>query len=506
MESFVQFAQQFVALATLGNLLVLVASVLLGIVFGALPGLTATLGVALLTTVTYGMSLAIETSMLALMGVYVGAIYGGCHPAILLNIPGTAAGAATAIEGYPLSQKGRGGEAIATATVMSFVGTVFGVLAMLLLIPLLTRLATSFQSSEYFLLALFGVLICGSLTAPDTPTKGWIAGLFGLLLATVGMDPTHGFQRFTFGVPELVEGIKPIPVILGGFAIPQIIRSLLRSGEETQTGVRLRQVWPRFSELRRQVKTAIRSGLLGVGVGSIPGVGEDIAAWISYDTAKKASAAPDEYGKGSMEGVVAAETANNACIGGALIPLLTLGIPGSPPAMMLLGAIMLNGVIPGPRLHEDNPTFIPQMAAILLWASLVMLVCGFLMSRVSLYVLRIPVHILMPFVAVFTVLGSYAFDFSLFNVWFMLGFGLLAYFMEENGYPVAPLVIGIILGPMAEDNLRRALIDHQGSVLPFLTRPLSLVFVVLIVLSLCYRRRPGATKDAESPSTAAAAD
>lgn len=488
MDAFVQFAHQFVALATLLNLGVLLGAVLLGIVFGALPGLTATLGVALLTTVTYSISLSIETSMMALMGVYVGAIYGGCHPSILLNIPGTAAGAATAVEGYPLSQQGRGGEAIATATVMSFLGTLFGVFAMLLCIPLLTRVALLFQSSEYFLLALFGVLICGSLTAPDTPLKGWLAGLFGLLIATVGMDPTHGFQRFTFGVPALVEGIKPIPVILGGFAIPQIIRSL-KNPSEARSAAPIQRVWPQWAVLKRNIKTALRSGLMGVGIGSIPGVGEDIAAWMSYDTAKRYSREDSKFGQGSMEGVVAAETANNACIGGALIPLLTLGIPGSPPAMMLLGAIMLNGVIPGPRLPEENPSFIPQMAAILTWASLFMLVCGFLVSRVSIFVLRIPVSILMPFVALFTVLGSYAFDYSLFNVWFMLGFGLLAYLMEENGYPIAPLVIGLILGPMAEENLRRALIDHQGSVIPFFTRPISLIFIVLIVVSLFYRRR-----------------
>jgi putative tricarboxylic transport membrane protein len=489
MDGFIQFGQQFVSLASPINLFVMLGAILLGIVFGALPGLTATLGVALLTTVTFSISLSVETSMMALMGVYVGAIYGGCHPAILLNIPGTAAGAATAVEGYPLSQQGRGGEAIATATVMSFLGTVFGVLAMLLCIPVLTRVALLFQSSEYFLLALFGVLICGSLTAPDIPLKGWIAGLFGMLLATVGMDPTHGFQRFTLGLPELIEGIKPIPVILGGFAIPQIIRSLAGGQTKTTKSAPIQSLWPRISILKTNVKTAIRSGLMGVGIGSVPGVGEDIAAWMSYDTAKRYSREPEAYGKGSMEGVIAAETANNACIGGALIPLLTLGIPGSPPAMMLLGAIMLHGVIPGPRLAEENPTFIPQMAAILMWASLFMLVCGFAMSRLSVFVLRIPVHVLMPFVALFTVLGSYAFDYSLFNVWFMLGFGLLAYFMEENGYPIAPLVIGIILGPMAEDNLRRALIDHQGSLLPFVTRPISLVFVILILVSLIFKRR-----------------
>lgn len=488
-ETFAAFFQQLGSLPSVSHALVLFGAVAMGIVFGALPGLTATLGVALLTTVTFSLDLPIETSMVALMGVYVGAIYGGSHPAVLLNIPGTAAGAATALEGHPLCRQGRGGEAIATATVMSFFGTVVGVLAMLLLVPLLTKLAMLFQSTEYFLLALFGVLICGSLTAPDGPLKGWMAGLIGVLLATVGIDPTHGYPRFTFDVPELSSGIKPIPVILGAFAIPQIIRAMMREPQAASLAPPVVRLWPRLRVLKGNVSNAIRSGLLGVGVGSIPGVGEDIAAWLSYDTAKKSSKKPEEFGEGSMEGLIAAETANNACIGGALVPLLTLGVPGSPPAMMLLGALMLNHLNPGPMLAIERPEFIPQMAAILMWASLVMLLLGFALSRVSVHILRIPSAFLMPVVALFSVIGAYAFDNSLWDVGLMLGFGVIAYFMEEQGYPLAPLVIGLILGPMAEENLRRALIDSGGSLMPFFSRPLSAAFLVLIVGSLVLQWR-----------------
>lgn len=492
MTHLTDFSTSIFEMITVSNLLLLFLSVIIGIIFGALPGLSATLGIALLTTVTYSLKLSTEASMITLMGIYVGAIYGGSHPAILLNIPGTGAGAATAVEGYPLNLKGRGGETIATATVMSFAGTVFGVLAMLLFIPVLTRTALLFQSTEYFLLALFGVTICGSLTAPDTPTKGWVMGILGLLLSTVGMDPMHGHQRFTLGIPELVGGITPIPVILGGFAIPQIIRTMNRRGVPAASSARLARVWPNLAILRSKLSLAIRSGLIGVGVGSIPGVGEDIAAWLSYDVAKKTSREKETFGHGSIEGVIAAETANNACIGGALIPLLTLGIPGSPPAMMLLGAILLNGIVPGPRLPLENPQFIPQMAAILLLASFAMLICGFLMSRVSIHVLRLPVSLLMPIVALFAVIGSYSFDFTLFNVYFMVGFGIIAYFLGEMGYPIAPLVIGIILGPMAEENLRRALIDHANDPGSLLSRPLALLLVALIVLSLFlqFRKRP----------------
>lgn len=487
-STFSNFVNQFGLILTPTHLLVLLGAVIMGIAFGALPGLTATLGVALLTTVTFSLELPLETSMIALMGVYVGAIYGGSHPAILLNIPGTAAGAATALEGHPLCRQGRGGEAMATATVTSFAGTVAGVIAMLLLVPVLTRVAVLFQSTEYFLLALFGVLICGSLTAPDTPVKGWLAGLAGAFLATVGIDPTHGVQRFTFGFPELAGGIKPIPVILGAFAIPQIMRAMMRQ-DALRPSVAMSHLRPKWNTLRKNLFNTLRSGLLGVGVGSIPGVGEDIAAWLSYDTAKKASREPETFGEGSMEGLIAAETANNACIGGALVPLLSLGVPGSPPAMMLLGALLLHNVQPGPLLAVERPEFIPQMAAILLSASCVMLVVGFLLSRVTVHILRIPAAFLMPAVALFSVIGAYSFDHSLWDVGFMLVFGVLAYFLEEQGYPMAPLIIGLILGPMAEENLRRALIDSGGSLLPFVTRPLSLGFLTLTAVSLALQAR-----------------
>jgi putative tricarboxylic transport membrane protein len=491
---FAEFLHQIGALLTPTHVTILVGAVVLGIIFGALPGLTATLGVALLTALTFNLTadndpqLAVQYSMTALIGIYVGAIYGGSHPAVLLNIPGTGASAATAVEGYPLCQLGRGGEAIGLATVTSFFGTVIGVLAMLLVIPLLVSLAEQFTSVEYFLLALFGVLICGSLSSADTPVKGWIAGLLGLLMAAVGDSPLQGYPRYTFGSSHLAGGIEPIPVILGGFAVPQILRSL-RSVDVQRDIARVLRVLPRWSDLRSNVATAIRSGLIGVGVGAIPGVGEDVAAWLSYDMAKKFSRHPERFGRGAMEGVVAAEAANNACIGGALVPLLALGIPGSPPAAMLLGAILLHNVTPGPMLAVERPEFIPMMCAILLLSSAAMLLCGFAMCRLSVYILRIPSGILMPLVGLFSVIGSYALDNSMINVYGMLAFGFVAYFMEEMGYPIGPLVIGIILGPMADENLRRALMAHQGSLLPFVSRPLALVLLGLIVYSLIGQTR-----------------
>ncbi len=475
MDYFSQIAQ----VSTLGNMAMLFGCVLLGIVFGALPGLTATLGVALLTTVTYKMHT--DMAMVALMGIYVGAIYGGSHPAILLNIPGTAASAATAVEGYHLCRQGRGGEAIATATITSFIGTLAGVLAMLIAIPLLSRLALQFTSIEFFLLALFGVMICGSLTAPDIPVKGWIAGLLGLLISTIGIDPVQGYYRFTFGLPDLFGGVEVIPVILGGFAIPQVLIALRRPEQSTIVSS-LAGLWPNWSAIGSKIGLTLRSGMIGVGIGSVPGVGEDVAAWMSYDTAKKLSKEKNQYGKGCLEGVIASETANNACIGGALIPLLTLGVPGSPPAAMLLGAIWLHGVRPGPMLTSEFPQFIPQMAAILTLASVAMLICGIAVTRLTVRVLRIPPSVLMPMVVFFSVLGSYALGLKMFNVHLMFAFGVAAYALGEMGYPIAPLVIGVILGPMADEKLRVALIGSDVS--QFFTRPIALALMGLIVATL----------------------
>jgi putative tricarboxylic transport membrane protein len=475
------FFQQIVLIITPVKMGVLLFTVTLGIIFGAIPGLTATLGVALLTSVTF--SFPTDLAIVALIGIYVGAIYGGSHASILINIPGTGAAAATLLDGYPLNLKGRGGEAIGLATIASFVGTVFGMICVQFLSPPLMALALNFTSVEFFLLGLFGVLICGSLTARDLPVKGWIAGFLGLLLTTVGLDPIQGYYRFTFGNPELFGGIEVIPVLLGGFAIPQVM-GVLRENIAQTSVPKVMKIIPPWSTWPRHWKSVLRSGLVGVWVGAIPGVGEDVAAWMSYDIAKRSSKTPEKFGTGIEEGVIAPETANNSCIGGAIIPLLTLGVPGSPPAAMLLGAIWLHGVRPGPMLGFEFPHFVPQMAATLFWASVAMLVMGLLMSKLTVQILKAPPAFFMPIVAFFCVLGSYALGLRIFNLYLMVTFGVVAYFLEEMGYPIAPLVIGMILGPMIDENLRRALIGSKGSLLPFITRPVAVVLVVLILYSL----------------------
>ncbi len=462
-----------------GNILMLFGSVILGIIFGATPGLTATLGVALLTTLTYGMNQG--TAMIALLGIYVGGVYGGSYASILINIPGTAAAAATALDGYPLAKAGKGGVALGLTTTASAIGTFVGMLFVVSMSPLISALALQFTSFEFFLLAFFGILISGTLTSPDLTYKGWIAGFLGLFLAVIGRESLQFYARFTFGFSQLEGGIEVVPVLIGAFGIPQIIQ-VLKEKFIARDAAKFERILPEWRTIGKHAKHILRSALIGVGIGAVPGIGEDIAGWVSYGAAKNSTKHPEEFGKGSYEAVVSTETANNACIGGAMIPLLNLGVPGSPPAAMLLGALMLHGIAPGPMLRIDHPGFIEQITAILLMASIAMWVAGMLLAKQVVKVLRIPPSIFMPIIGVLCIIGSYALGTKVINLYLMLPVGIICYFLTEMGYPIAPLVIGVILGPMADSNLRRALMVSEGSFLPMFTRPVSLVLVLIIVL------------------------
>jgi len=463
------------------SLLLLFGATLLGIIFGALPGLTATLGIALLTTLTYGMGPA--PAMVALLGIYVGGVYGGSYASILINIPGTPAAAATALEGYPLACKGEAGRAIGATTTASCIGTLIGMLFMVTMTPIVSAFALQFTSFEFFLLAFFGIIISGTLSSPDLVIKGWISGFLGLFLACMGRDPLQAFPRFTFGFPQLESGLDVVAVIIGAFGIPQIIQVLggtFCAGEVRQ----LTKVLPSFGLMVKNAGNIVRSSLIGVGIGSVPGIGEDVAAWMSYGAAKNASKEPEKFGTGVYEGVIATETANNSCIGGAIIPLLSLGIPGSPPAAMLLGALMLHGVTPGPMLSIEHPNFLLEVTAVLFLASIAMWIIGIVLARQVVKVLRFPPQIFMPIVAVLCIIGSYGLGLNLFNLYVMLPVGIVAYFMTEMKYPIAPLVIGYILGPMADENLRRALMISHGSFLPMFTRPVCLLLLSVILLTI----------------------
>lgn len=473
-------------------LLTLGFSTVVGIIIGALPGLTATMGVSLLVGLTYG--LPTDVAIAAIMGMYVGAIYGGSQSAILMNIPGTPSAAATALDGHPLALQGKGAEAIGTATAASFIGTLFGTICLAMITPLLANIALRFGAWEYFLLALFGIMICGNLTA-QVPIKGWIVGVLGLAISTIGQEEMYGYSRFIFGNLSLMGGISLIPAMVGLFGISEVLYSL----SSRNAGKVVGDIKGKLINLRYITKNwalILRSGIIGTVIGIIPGVGEDVAAWVSYDTAKRTSKSKIAFGTGNMDGIVASETANNACIGGALIPLLSLAIPGSAVAAVVLGAIWLHGVRPGPLLFFESPGFIYEMIAMLILASIFMLIFGLLISRLSVKILSVKSAILMPIVAALCVIGAYSINIRVFDIWVMLAFGLLGFVLRLTGYPAAPMTLGIILGPMADSNLRRALHIADGSLLPFVTRPISLMLVAailaLIVSNLLKTRKKNA--------------
>lgn len=452
----------------------IIISVFLGIVFGALPGLTATLAVTILTGF-FGNKIPLDYALVALLGAYVGAIYGGSYPSILLNIPGTAASAATAMDGHPLAKQGRGAEALGLTTTGSFIGTLIGTAALLIFVWLLLLISKSIASPEKALLALFGILLSGTLMSEDLVVKGWISGLVGLAMAMVGLDPLLSEPRYTFGWSYLLSGFQVVPVLMGAFAIPQIIDGLRQMDVGKVIALKGR-ILPNLSAIRRHLPTITRSGVIGTGVGALPGVGEDVAGWVSYGVGKSASPDGKNFGKGSIEGLLSSETANNACIGGALIPLLVLGIPGSPPAAALMGAFKINNIIPGPTI---DPAIILRVCAIMVLASLTMFIMGLFTARVFIQILRLPQTVFLPVVLILTTIGSFSVGGGINDLYLMLGVGALAYFMNLMKYPIAPLVIGVILGGLFDETFRRSLLLSDGDLSGFFTRPTAAILLAL---------------------------
>jgi putative tricarboxylic transport membrane protein len=351
-EGLTQFAHAIGAIATPTGLFNVTWATLLGIAVGMMPGLTATLGVALLTTLTFRLDAG--DAILILICTYVGAIYGGSRSAILLNIPGTPANAASTLDGYPLARQGRAGEALGVATVGSFFGSMLGMLLLVLIAPQLAEFGLKFQSFEFVWLALFGVVISGRITAMDDPIKGWIAGFLGLLLAQVGQEGIHAYPRFAFGSTDLAGGLGLLPALVGAFGFAEILCVMKQADYQTvrDTG---RRILPRLADITRRGWTIVRSSVVGTVMGIVPGVGEDMGAWVSYAAARRASREPGSFGKGNIEGLLAAETGNNAAVPGAIIPVLTLAVPGSAPAAVLLAAMFIHGVRPGPLIMVEFP-------------------------------------------------------------------------------------------------------------------------------------------------------
>jgi putative tricarboxylic transport membrane protein len=482
---------------------------LLGLAIGLLPGLTATMGVALMVTVTYKM--APEQAILTLVCVYLGAIYGGSRTAILLNIPGTPAAAATTLDGYPLARQGKAGLAMGLSTTSSTLGTLVGIFFLAVIAPVLAEAAMSFGSYEFFWLALFGVIISGQMTGSDTPIKGYIAGILGLLAAMVGMESLHAYQRFTFGIPQLGAGIDLIPAMVGAFGLAEILSTMKRRNDVRIVSVNDRVI-PRLKEIFQHWRTIIRSGLIGTFVGIIPGVGEDVGSWTSYAAAKRFSKNPEEFGKGSQEGLIAAETGDNAVVSAAMIPTLTLALPGSAAAAVLIAAMYLHGIRPGPMLMIENAAFLYKVIAMLLLATFANLIFGLSLTRLFIKILSVPRERLMAVIAVLCVVGSFAVTQRMFDVYVMLGFGVVGFLLREMKYPMAPLVLGIVLGDLLDINLRRGLSLSNGDVMPFLTRPISAVLCTIVVITIlmsipaignrvtaAFRKLTGFTRSAAKP-------
>ncbi|MDD3252916.1 MAG: tripartite tricarboxylate transporter permease [Lachnospiraceae bacterium] len=470
--------QSFGAVLSPMNLAVLLISTFTGLVMGMLPGLSATMAVALLTGLTY--SLSPTSAIISLIGVYVGAISGGCQAAILLNIPGTPASAATALDGFPLAKQGKGGLAVFLATTASCIGTLISVICVLAFTPLLTKLSLQFGSWEFFLLSLFGVVICGNLTSKGNAVKGWISGIIGLLVAQVGLDQVDAFPRFAFGNVNVMAGLALIPIMIGLFGFPEIIKAFKKT-EEHVLKISKFKVSEGFTYIRQNTVALIRSSLIGVCVGIIPGVGEDVGGWLSYWATKSSSKDPEKFGTGEMSGVISAEAGNNSCIGGAIIPILSLAVPGSAPAAVLLAAFMMHGYRPGPLLMNESPEFLYMVCVDLFMAAVAMWMIAQLVAKFSVKILGVKKEILMPIIYVLCIVGSYVINHLMFDVKVMFFFGIVGFFLSMMEFPAAPFLLGVILGSMTDSNLRRALTISEGSFMPMFQRPICLVFLVAIL-------------------------
>lgn len=474
------------------NIIAMIFGIVVGIVMGALPGLTSTLAVALLVPFTF--AFPPTPGLIALAAVYTASTFGGSISAILINIPGTPASVATTWDGQPLVKQGKAGKALIMSTISSCFGGFVGALALLFLAPPLAQIAIKFQSPEIFSLSILGLSIISSISFAS-PLKGLISCVLGLIIATIGQDPVMGFPRYTFGIPGLLQGAALLSMMIGLFAIPEVI--IMSEKKETAYVEPDNAEWKlSFAEIKRSIVTIIRGSLIGVVIGIIPAASPDIAAYVSYNVTKQTSKDPDSYGKGNLDGIAAAESANNAVAGGSLIPLLTLSIPGAATAAVFLGALYLQGLLPGPMLFTKNADIIYTLFVGFAVVNLIMLPIGIMACRLGMHIVRVPVTILAPVVLALSVIGSYSISFSVFDVWVMFGAGVLGYLMKKLDFPVVPIILALILGPLAEQNLSRTIQLSDGSVVAtFFKHPIALVFIILSIISvsapyLVYLKKP----------------
>jgi putative tricarboxylic transport membrane protein len=436
------------------------AGVTLGILWGAMPGLSTTMAMTLLIGLTVGMSQPV--AIIFMIGVYTGSVFGGAISAVLINIPGTPDAVPTMIEGYELAKRGEGGLALGTAISASFLGNWVGIILLIAFIPAVLFFALQFRSWEMFLLSLWGIAICGSMASMGNPLKGWISGWLGLLVSFIGLDAIHGVPRFSFGNFNLEDGVSFIPVLIGLFGLAEILRVLPQKSPPSIPSD-VGRVLPSFRVLLKYIRPSLRSGMIGTVIGAIPGAGANVASFFSYDVGRRRASEEEKkkWGKGSYEAIVCSEVANNANVGGSMLPTLALGIPGNAAAAAVLAALELKNVVVGPLIQTENPGLIFYIYIGLIVANFFMYGMAIALLKPCVKLFSLPKTLLMPLILPICVLGAFAVNLNFFDVYVMLISGLVGYVLHLLGFPLAPIVLAVILGPLADENLRRALLVFE---------------------------------------------
>ncbi len=467
------------------NIAVMFFGTLIGILVGAMPGLSSVMGLSIMMPLT--LSMEGNSGVLMLLGIFCGAIYGGSITAILIKTPGTANSAATCLDGYPMATKlGQPGRALSISTMASTFGGLFSAVMLLWTAPMLSKIALKFGATEYFALAVFGLSMVTSISGKSV-VKGLIGAVLGLIMATIGMNSLTGTPRFTFGSVYLTGGIAMIPTLIALYAFSQGLNNIEGGGTSSlHSKAKLERVLPTWADTKLTFPTMLRSSIIGTIIGAIPGTGGDIASWVGYNEAKRWSKHPEKFGEGAPEGIAAPESANNAISGGALIPLLTLGIPGDAGTAVMLSALMMQGVVPGPMLFTEQTGTVYTIIVGLFFANLWMCLLGYSAIRGFAKIGNVSNTYLTPIVFVFCVVGTYALNNNILDIFMMMIFGVVAYVLIKCDFPMPPIILGLILGSLAEKNLQRALVISDGNISVFFTRPISLVLIVISVISLLW--------------------
>ena len=476
----------FVTVFSLSNLLWILIGTWAGVIIGAIPGLTGAMAIALLIPVTYTMQPIPAICML--LGIYCGAVYGGSITAILINTPGTPASAATAIDGYELARKGKSGLALKMALCASFVGGILSALLLCFISPLIAKMALLFGPAEYFFLILLGVVVVAGVSGNEL-SKGLIAGALGILVSTIGTDPVTGTARFGFGNINMITGLSSITVLIGLSAVSEILLQAEKIGKLDQKIELPQQQGSQALPLKEFLshwKNLLKGSLIGTYIGAVPGIGSSVASFVAYNEAVRASKHPETFGKGELEAIAATESANNAVTGAALIPLLTLGIPGDNVTAILLGAFMMQGMTPGPMLFTNfKPTLYAIFAGLLI-VNVVMLLTGACTIKMAPIITKAPGSIMFPVIFILCCLGAYAVQINSFEIAVILVFGFVGYIFKKLGVPTAPFLIAFILGGSLESNLRRMLTLFKGNYFDIFKSPVVLIFIALLLFSLFY--------------------